>query len=134
MAKPIKVTILGDVSDLTKKLDDGEQTVSGFGVSLGNVAGKVAGMAAKFALVSGAVAGIGTAISDAIAQESLTNKLNAQLGATGAQAKTYGAAAGALYAKGYGEVLTDKAEGPHLVKGGGQRLVYRYALGTHEHR
>ncbi|RSN58845.1 hypothetical protein DMH01_22825 [Amycolatopsis sp. WAC 04182] len=110
MAKPIKVTILGDVSDLTKKLDDGEQAVSGFGVSLGNVAGKVAGMAAKFALVSGAVAGIGTAISDAIAQESLTDKLNAQLGATGAQAKTYGAAAGALYAKGYGESMADITE------------------------
>ncbi|WP_410591089.1 phage tail tape measure protein [Amycolatopsis sp. lyj-23] len=107
MAKPIKVTILGDVSDLTRKLDDGDKAVSGFGVSLGNVASKVAGMAAKFAVVSGAVAGIGDAIADAISQESLTDKLNAQLGATGAQAKTYGAAAGALYARGYGESMAD---------------------------
>ncbi|MFE0020520.1 phage tail tape measure protein [Amycolatopsis sp. NPDC059021] len=110
MAKPIKVTILGDVSDLTQKLDDGDKAVSGFGVSLGNVAGKVAGMAAKFALVSGAVAGIGDAISDAMSRESLTDKLNAQLGATGEQAKTYGAAAGALYAKGYGESMADITE------------------------
>lgn len=110
MAKPIKVTILGDVSDLTKKLDEGDKAVSGFGVSLGNVAGKVAGMAAKFAVVSGAVAGISDAISDAISQESLTDKLNAQLGASGAQAKTYGAAAGSLYAKGYGESMGDITE------------------------
>ncbi|MFF0144632.1 phage-related minor tail protein [Amycolatopsis sulphurea] len=110
MAKPIKVTILGDVSDLTRKLDDGDKAVSGFGVSLGNVASKVAGMAAKFAVVSGAVAGIGDAISDAISQESLTDKLNAQLGATGAQAKAYGAAAGSLYAKGYGESMGDVTE------------------------
>ncbi|MFD8496207.1 phage tail tape measure protein [Amycolatopsis sp. NPDC059657] len=107
MAKPIKVTILGDVSDLTKKLGDGDKAVSGFGVSLGNVASSVGGMAAKFAVVSGAVAGIGDAISDALSQESLSDKLNAQLGATAAQAKTYGAAAGSLYAKGYGESMAE---------------------------
>lgn len=110
MARPIKVTILGDVSDLSDKLDRGGKAVGGFGVQLDGLGKTVAGMAAKVGLLGAAVGGIGDTLAEGLNQAAIKDKLAAQLGATGDEAQRLGGVAGRLYAQGYGEGLQDVAD------------------------
>ncbi|MFC9739157.1 phage tail tape measure protein [Streptomyces noursei] len=100
-ARPIRITLLGDVSDLTDALGDASNQVSAFGEK-----------AKKLAAVAGAgiAAGIGAGIMEALDREAGTDKLAAQLGATPAEAKKLGEAAGAVYSAGYGESVADANE------------------------
>ncbi len=98
MARPIRITLLGDASDLTDTLDEASQEVSAFGE-------KAAGLAAMAG--AGIAAGIGLGIAEALNAEKSTDLLAAQLGASPAQAKTLGQAAGAVYSDGFGESVED---------------------------
>ncbi|WP_371800890.1 phage tail tape measure protein [Streptomyces sp. NBC_01732] len=97
-ARPIRITLLGDVSDLTDALDEASNEVSAFGE-------KAAGLAAVAG--AGIAAGIGAGIMEALDREAGTDMLAAQLGATPAEAKKLGEAAGAVYSAGYGESVED---------------------------
>lgn len=103
MAKPIKITILGDVQDLLGKLADGEKGIGAFVGRLGTAASEIAGTATKFAAAGLAAGGIGGALAESLDRAQLGSKLAAQLGATAEESKRYGAAAGKLYTDGYGE-------------------------------
>ncbi|MBM7770896.1 hypothetical protein JOD54_001100 [Actinokineospora baliensis] len=103
MAKPIKVTILGDVQDLLQNVKEGEAGIAGFAQKLGAAAGDVAKTATKFAAAGLAAGGIGAVIGDSLERAELGSKLAAQLGATAEESQRYGAAAGALFSRGYGE-------------------------------
>ncbi|MFF7361078.1 phage tail tape measure protein [Streptomyces sp. NPDC008125] len=101
MAKPIQITIMGDAEQLSRTLDEASDEVSAFGEH-----------AKGLALVAGgAIAvGIGAGIMEALSQEADSDLLAAQLGATPAEAKRLGEAAGAVYADGYGESVADANE------------------------
>jgi phage-related minor tail protein len=103
MAKPIQVTILGDVQDLLGSLADGDKGLSAFAGKVGSTAKEIAGTAAKFAAAGLAAGGIGAALSESLDRAQLGAKLAAQLGATADESKRYGEAAGKLYADGYGD-------------------------------
>ncbi|MEO6089278.1 MAG: phage tail tape measure protein [Umezawaea sp.] len=110
MAKPIKVTILGDIKDLVDKLGQGENGIGAFASKVGGAATDVAASAAKFAAAGLAAGGIGGAILESLDRAQINAKLGAQLGATVDEAKRYGDAAGALYAKGYGDSFGQVSE------------------------
>lgn len=101
MAKPIQITIMGDAEQLSRTLDEASDEVSAFGEH-----------AKGLALVAGgAIAvGIGAGLMEALSQEADSDLLAAQLGATPAEAKRLGEAAGAVYADGYGESVADANE------------------------
>ncbi|MEU5693867.1 phage tail tape measure protein [Actinosynnema sp. NPDC020468] len=103
MAKPIKVTILGDIKDLVDKLTQGEGGVAGFASKVGNAASDVAKHAAKMGTALVAAGGLGGAIAESLDRGRITAALGAALGATPDEAARYGRAAGQLYAQGYGE-------------------------------
>jgi len=101
MAEPIRITIAGDAEQLSQTLDEAGQEVSRFGEVAKGLA-----MAA-----GGAIAmGIGAGILSALEKEAGADVLAAQLGASPAEAKTLGEAAGAIYAKGYGESVAEANE------------------------
>ncbi|WP_327253169.1 phage tail tape measure protein [Streptomyces sp. NBC_01244] len=101
MAKPIQVTIMGDADQLSQTLDEASQEVSKFGETAKGLA-----LAA-----GGAIAvGIGMGLAAALEKEVGSDLLAAQLGASPAEAKTLGEAAGAVYAAGYGESVADANE------------------------
>ncbi|MEU9231215.1 phage tail tape measure protein [Streptomyces subrutilus] len=98
MAKPIQVTIMGDAEQLSQTLDEASEEVSRFGETAKGLA-----LAA-----GGAIAvGIGMGLAAALEKEVGNDLLAAQLGASPAEAKTLGEAAGAVYAAGYGESVAD---------------------------
>ncbi len=109
MAKPIKVTILGDVNDLAAKLGQGEKGVAAFAAKVGQSAKDVAKSAAGFAAAGLAAGGLGGALVESLDRDKITAALGAALDATPAEAARYGQAAGALYAKGYGENFAEVA-------------------------
>lgn len=99
--RPIQVTIMGDADQLTRTLDEASDEISAFGEH-----------AKGLALVAGGViaAGIGAGIASALEKEVGTDLLAAQLGASPAEAKTLGEAAGKVYSDGYGESVADANE------------------------
>ncbi|MER5887136.1 phage tail tape measure protein [Streptomyces sp. NPDC001941] len=137
MAKPVTITLLGDESDLAASLERGAADVTAFAdqveaalreateeaAHLGdavaegaNDAGQeVSSFGERFggaALLAGAAIGAGLAagISEALDQEKGSDLLAAQVGATPAQAKELGEAAGEVFAAGYGESVADANE------------------------
>jgi phage-related minor tail protein len=101
VAKPIKITLLGDITDLVDSLGEASREVEGFGK-------KAAGVAA---LAGGTIAaGLAAGIGEAMDQQAQTSKLAAQLGADPAQAKQLGAAAGKIYSQGYGDSVESANE------------------------
>ncbi|MEV0126351.1 phage tail tape measure protein [Streptomyces sp. NPDC050703] len=101
MAKPIQVTIMGDAEQLSETLDQASEEVSAFGETAKGLA----------AVAGGAIAmGIGLGIAEALEKEAGTDVLAAQLGATPAEAKRLGEAAGAVFSDGYGESVADANE------------------------
>ncbi|MEW2406470.1 phage tail tape measure protein [Streptomyces griseoviridis] len=101
MADPIRITLIGDAEELSQTLDEAGQEVSKFGE-----------VASGLALAAGGAiaAGIGMGIADALEQGANNDLLAAQLGATPAEAKKLGEAAGAVYSSGYGESVADANE------------------------
>ncbi|MEG8276399.1 phage tail tape measure protein [Streptomyces sp. AHA2] len=101
MAQPIQVTIMGDADQLSQTLDEASEEVSAFGETAKGLA-----LAA-----GGAIAvGIGMGIASALEKEVSSDLLAAQLGASPAEAKKLGEAAGAVYSAGYGESVADANE------------------------
>ena len=92
--RTLKLSILADVDDLKKKLNQGSDEVEGFGTKLGKF-GKVAGLAfaaagAAAAAYAGKIAidGVKAAIEDEAAQTRLATSLKNVTGATEAQIKS----------------------------------------------
>lgn len=92
--RTLKLSILADVDDLKKKLNQGSDEVEGFGAKLGKF-GKVAGLAfaaagAAAAAYAGklAIDGVKAAIEDEAAQTRLATSLKNVTGATDAQIKS----------------------------------------------
>ena len=92
--RTLKLSILADVDDLKKKLNQGADDVDGFGTKLGNF-GKIAGLAfaaagAAAAAYAGklAIDGVKAAIEDEAAQTRLATSLKNVTGATDAQIKS----------------------------------------------
>ena len=92
--RTLKLSILADVDDLKKKLNQGSDEVEGFGSKLGKF-GKVAGLAfaaagAAAAAYAGklAIDGVKAAIEDEAAQTRLATSLKNVTGATDAQIKS----------------------------------------------
>lgn len=101
MARPIQITIMGDAEQLSETLDQASEEISGFGETAKGLA-----LAA-----GGAIAvGLGAGIAEALEREVGSDMLAAQLGASPAEAKRLGEAAGAVYSAGYGESVADANE------------------------
>lgn len=101
MARPITITLLGDVSDLVDSLGEAANEVEGFGSKAAKVAA-VAGGGIAAALVGG--------LNEAMDQQQATATLAAQLGANPAQTKQLGEAAGKIYSDGYGDSIESANE------------------------
>ncbi|MFD9904791.1 phage tail tape measure protein [Streptomyces sp. NPDC059063] len=137
MAKPITITLLGDLDDLSRSLNAGAADVTGFGDrveealrqateeagrlgdevadagddagdSLGGLAESFGGLAAAAGLAVGA--GLVAGIGEAMDREAGNDLLAAQLGASPEEAKRLGEAAGAIYTSGWGESVADANE------------------------
>ncbi len=92
---------MGDADQLSQTLDQASEEVSAFGEHAKGLA-----LAA-----GGAIAiGIGAGIASALEKEVGNDLLAAQLGASPAEAKKLGEAAGAVYSDGYGESVADANE------------------------
>ncbi|MER5638423.1 phage tail tape measure protein [Kitasatospora sp. NPDC002227] len=101
-AKPIKITVLGDITELGKSLGEGLKKVDSFGK-------KVAGLALAG---GGAIAaGLGDGLAEAMDRAKGNGLLAAQIGATPEQAKTLGQAAGRIFGDGLGESVEQINEG-----------------------
>ncbi|MGY5131276.1 phage tail tape measure protein [Streptomyces nigrescens] len=98
MAEPIRITLLGDVSDLVDSLGEAGNEMSGF-------AEKAKGIA--LAAGAGVAAALGMGIMEGLQQGADTDLLAAQLGASPGEAAKLGKAAGAVYSAGYGESVAD---------------------------
>ncbi|WP_328691147.1 phage tail tape measure protein [Streptomyces caniferus] len=98
MAEPIRITLLGDVSDLVDSLGEAGDEMSGF-------AEKAKGLAT--AAGAGIAVALGAGVMEAIGQAADTDLLAAQLGASPTEAAKLGKAAGAVYSSGYGESVAD---------------------------
>ncbi|MGX6508289.1 aggregation-promoting factor C-terminal-like domain-containing protein [Rhodococcus sp. SJ-2] len=99
-----------DLANSTDEVDESTDQAAGgfgrFGDAASGAAGKLAGLAT-------AVVGIGSAIElgmQGIENQQITNKLAAQMGATGDLAAEYGQEAGALYRAGFGESMEEAAD------------------------
>jgi phage-related minor tail protein len=101
VARPITITLLGDVSDLVDSLGEASREVEGFGSRAAKVAA-VAGGGIAAALVGG--------LNEAMDQQQATANLAAQLGANPEQTKQLGAAAGKIYSDGYGDSIESANE------------------------
>ncbi|MDJ0462009.1 phage tail tape measure protein [Streptomyces sp. H27-C3] len=137
MAKPITITLLGDLDDLSRSLNEGTSDVTAFadevedalraateeagrlgdevangadgaGDSLGGLAESFGGLAAAAGIAVGAALIAG--IGEAMDREAGNDLLAAQLGANPDEAKRLGEAAGAIYSAGYGESIADANE------------------------
>ncbi|WP_216677824.1 phage tail tape measure protein [Streptomyces sp. MNP-20] len=134
MAKPITITLLGDLDDLSRSLSEGVQDVTGFGDrveealreateeagrlgdevasagdeasgEMGSFADRFGGLAAAAGVAVGA--GLVAGIGEAMSREAGSDLLAAQLGASSSEAKALGEAAGAIYTSGWGESVAD---------------------------
>jgi len=96
--RTVKIKFDGDTTGLKKSAEQGERAVSGWSKGV-DKAGKA--VAASAALAGAAiVAAFGAAVGAGLEQSQIKAKLAAQLGATGADAKRAGDAAGDLYSRG----------------------------------
>ncbi|MFE2245249.1 phage tail tape measure protein [Streptomyces lavendulae] len=138
MAEPIKITLLGDITDLARSMDRASAEVNELGNELSGAleeaardaghlgdevsrgideaSGEVGGFAKKIGVAALAVgAAIGGAlaigIKEAMDREASNDLLSAQIGATPEQAKTLGQAAGKIYSSGLGESVAEVNEG-----------------------
>jgi hypothetical protein len=93
--------LLGIDSGAEEALNRVSEHAEGVRQRLGGIG--TAGVAAGGVLAGGFAA----AVSDALDIQPAINQMNAQLGATGAQGKQYGAVAGKLYAQAYGESMEE---------------------------
>lgn len=102
MAKPIKITVLGDLTDLSEKLGEGAKNIDSFGKK-----------AAALALVGGGAiaAGLTSGLVEALDRDAGNDLLAAQVGATPEQARTLGEAAGRVFGDGLGESVEQINEG-----------------------
>ncbi|CUW30078.1 phage tail tape measure protein [Streptomyces reticuli] len=134
MAKPITITLLGDESDLAASLERGSADVTAFADQVeaalreateaaanlgdavaegadeaGNEVGSFGERFGGAAALAGAAiaAGLVAGINEALDQEKSNDLLAAQLGASPAEAKTLGQAAGQIYSSGWGESIAD---------------------------
>ncbi|MFI6861298.1 phage tail tape measure protein [Streptomyces sp. NPDC050421] len=89
------------MSDLTSGLQDASREVSSFGERAAGIA-KIAGV--------GIAAALGVGIMTGLENGANNDLLAAQLGASPAEAKRLGEAAGAVYSSGYGESVADANE------------------------
>ncbi|OKH90474.1 phage tail tape measure protein [Streptomyces uncialis] len=137
MAKPITITLLGDLDDLSRSLTEGTGDVTRFADEVENAlreateeaerlgdevanagdeaSGEMGGFAEQFGGLAAAAglaigAGLVAGIASGMEKEAGTDLLAAQLGASPAEAKTLGEAAGAVYSAGYGESVADANE------------------------
>ncbi|MFD7610994.1 phage tail tape measure protein [Streptomyces sp. NPDC059828] len=137
MAKPITITLLGDLDDLSRSLSDGAADVTNFADQVEDAlraateeAGRlgeevahgaddasdgISGLADKFGgLAAAAGVAVGASlfagINEAMDREKGNGLLAAQLGANPDEAKRLGEAAGAVYSAGYGESIADANE------------------------
>jgi phage-related minor tail protein len=101
VARPITITLLGDVSDLVDSLGEASREVESFGGRAAKVAA-IAGGGIAAALVGG--------LNEAMDQQQATANLSAQLGANPEQTKQLGVAAGKIYSDGYGESIESANE------------------------
>jgi phage-related minor tail protein len=101
VARPITITLLGDVSDLVDSLGEASREVESFGGRAAKVAA-IAGGGIAAALVGG--------LNEAMDQQQATATLAAQLGANPAQTKQLGVAAGKIYSDGYGDSIESANE------------------------
>lgn len=85
---------------LTGALGTAGDKIKGFSEGVGGTITKMAGAVGGIALLT-------DAFSNSMETETVVDKLNASLASTPAQAETYGAAAGNLYANAYGESMAD---------------------------
>ncbi|MFF2039375.1 phage tail tape measure protein [Kitasatospora sp. NPDC058170] len=101
-AKPIKITLLGDVTDLAESLGEASDEISSFGKKAG-----------ALALVGGGAiaAGLTAGLSEAMERGKGNDLLAAQIGATPEQAKTLGEAAGQIFGDGLGESVEQINDG-----------------------
>jgi len=105
-------------ADLANSTDEAEQSTSRFGGSLGGLGGKLSDGAKQLGAFAVAAAGIGGAMdlaAGAIENQQITNKLAAQMGATGDAIGMYGKRAGDLYRAGFGESMQDAADAVGIV-------------------
>ncbi|MCD5419787.1 hypothetical protein LRS71_09495 [Rhodococcus pyridinivorans] len=105
--------LLDSIRDVGRATDEVEEDVADLGGGLGNLGDQLAEGAKKLGGFAAAAAGIGGAMElamGAIESEQITNKLAAQMGATGDLAAEYGQKAGALYRNGFGESMQDTAD------------------------
>ncbi|MFI9206192.1 phage tail tape measure protein [Streptomyces sp. NPDC053048] len=134
MAKPITITLLGDLDDLSRSLNEGTQDVTRFADqvedalraateeagrlgdevasgaddaadSVGGLAERFGGLAAAAGVAVGA--GLFAGINEAMDREKGSDLLAAQLGASPDEAKRLGEAAGDIYTSGWGESVAD---------------------------
>lgn len=96
MARPITITLLGDVSDLVDSLSEASSEVEGFGSKAGKIAAVAGG---------GIAAGLLAGLDEAMDQQQATANLAAQLGSDPESTKKLGEAAGKIYSDGYGESI-----------------------------
>ncbi|WP_282793677.1 phage tail tape measure protein [Streptomyces sp. CC224B] len=134
MAKPITITLLGDLDDLSRSLGAGASDVTDFGSrveealreateeagrlgdevasagdeasdEMGSFADRFGGLAAAAGVAVGA--GLVAGIGEAMSREAGSDLLAAQLGASPEEAKRLGEAAGAIYTSGWGESVAE---------------------------
>ncbi|OKH99997.1 hypothetical protein A6A06_23545 [Streptomyces sp. CB02923] len=138
MARPITITLLGDLDDLSRSLNQGTQEVTQFahrvegamqGASqeAGRMGDEIAhsadeageglkGIAKKIGVAALAVGGavgvaLGAGLKEAMDREKSNDLLAAQVGATPSQAKTLGQAAGKIFSSGLGESMEEVNDG-----------------------
>ncbi|UPK64895.1 hypothetical protein MYP14_05965 [Rhodococcus pyridinivorans] len=110
--------LLDSIRDVGRATDEVEEDVADLGGGLGNLGDQLAEGAKKLGGFAAAAAGIGGAMElamGAIENEQITNKLAAQMGATGDLAAEYGQKAGRLYRDGFGESMQDAADAIGIV-------------------
>lgn len=110
--RTVRVRFDGDARGLNQAAESGEKSVGKWG----DAVSKAGSVAAKASAVAGAAvaAALASAVGAGLEQSQVKAKLAAQLGATGADAKKYGDAAGALYGRGVVESIEEAAD---VVKG-----------------
>ncbi|MCB8914020.1 phage tail tape measure protein [Rhodococcus rhodochrous] len=110
--------LLDSIRDVGRATDEVEEDVADLGGGLGNLGDQLGEGAKKLAGFAAAAAGVGGAMElamGAIENEQITNKLAAQMGATGDLAAEYGQKAGDLYRNGFGESMQDAADAVGMV-------------------
>ncbi|MET9617120.1 phage tail tape measure protein [Kitasatospora indigofera] len=109
-AKPIKITLLGDITELASSLGEAAQEIDSFGKKAG-----------ALALVGGGAiaAGLTAGLTEALDREKGNDLLSAQIGASPEQAKMLGQAAGQIFGDGLGESVEEINDGLKALWQGG---------------